>query len=85
MDDRDALYERALKVADANSLAARKLAYRMRLIQNDLIVDARKDSGKSQAADKGQKQKSNKKQDENSQQLAEDDQAEDEPNLINAD
>ena len=57
----------------------------MRLIQSELIVDTRKDSGKPQGGDKGQKPKGNKKQEENSQQLVEDSQLEDELELVNAD
>lgn len=75
-DKRDVLYERALKVADANALSAQKLTYRMRLIQNELIVDARKDSAKPQG-DKGQKSKKDRKQDEDSQQPLEESQQED--------
>lgn len=54
----------------------------MRLIQNDLIVDARKDSMKGLAGDKGQKQKKEQKQDENSQQSIEESQQEDELALL---
>lgn len=72
-------------MADANSLAAQKLAYRMRLIQSELIVDARNNSTKLQNSDKGQKPKGSKKQDENSQQSLEESQQDDEPILINAD
>ena len=43
-DERDALYRQTLKVAAANDKAARALAYRMKLVQNDLIVDVKKDS-----------------------------------------
>ena len=38
------LYQHALKLADQNSRASRAVSYRMRLIQSDLIVDAKKNS-----------------------------------------
>lgn len=72
-------------MADANSLAAQKLAYRMRLIQSELIVDARNNSTKLQNSDKAQKPKGSKKQDEASQQSLEESQQDDEPILVSAD
>jgi hypothetical protein len=60
-----------LKIADDNARSARKLTYRMRLIQSNLIVDSRLDSAKPQK-DKGQKQKKDRRQDEDSQQIPED-------------
>lgn len=74
-------------MADANAVSVQKLTYRMRLIQNELIVDARKDSAKALGGgDKsGQKPNKESKQDANTQQLLEEGVQEDESNLISAD
>jgi hypothetical protein len=72
-------------VADANAISAQKLTYRMRLIQNELIVDARKDSAKALGGDKsGQKPKKENKQDANAQQPLEEGLQEDDETIITA-
>lgn len=43
-DERQEVYGKALQLAKENEKANRAMAWRMKLIQNDLIVDAKKDS-----------------------------------------
>lgn len=83
-DSRQILYDKALKAADINALTAQKLTYRMRLIQNELIVDARKDSAKPQGGEKAQKQKAEQHGGSDNQQ-AEQGQQEEETNAVKND
>lgn len=62
-DERDVLYEHAIKVAKDNDRSTRAMTYRIKLIQHDLIVDVKKDSTAPpppQQKEQGQQQGSGK-------------------------